>query len=294
LGNPDIDPEVNVSYELGLKTQITKDFALTLAAFNNNRFDYIVSRSVITRDQTGRPVTKTMFINQDYAKIAGLELGINYRLGKYFRQFGNIAYQVARGKSNTARESALQIAQNGEVQLSREQFLAFDRPWNINVGMVFAPDSTLNTFGVNLTGLQVFISYAYTSGFRYTPLRQIGAIEVREGVFRPEFVREDDRFLQGVASGWNNFDIRATYDWSLGKNTGLVFSVEIRNAFNNKNAQIINPVTGRAYEFGDDVPNEWRDPRPEYNGPQESGVDPRNPARYLPPRQVLYGVAFRF
>ncbi len=75
LGNPDINPEVNISYEIGYKTQITKDIGLTVAAFNNNRFDYIVQRSVIVEDQTGRPVTKRMFINQDYARIFGIEGG---------------------------------------------------------------------------------------------------------------------------------------------------------------------------------------------------------------------------
>ncbi|MGB0176124.1 MAG: TonB-dependent receptor domain-containing protein, partial [Owenweeksia sp.] len=139
LGNPDLDPEVNVSYEIGLKSKITRDLAMTITAFNNNRFDYIVSRSVLVRDQTGRTVTKTFYINQDYAKIYGVEFGLNYRIGKYFRSFTNIAYQVARGKSNSARESALQIEQNGEVSLTREQFLRFDRPWNVNLGVVFVP-----------------------------------------------------------------------------------------------------------------------------------------------------------
>ncbi|MEM9023926.1 MAG: TonB-dependent receptor, partial [Bacteroidota bacterium] len=92
IGNPDLDPEVNVSYELGLKSQITKDFALTVSAFNNNRFDYIVSRRVIVNDQTGRPVTKRMFINQDYAKITGLELGIFNRFGRHVSTFFNVSF----------------------------------------------------------------------------------------------------------------------------------------------------------------------------------------------------------
>ena len=67
LGNPDLNPEVNISYEIGFKSQIGKSLGLTVAAYNNNRFDYIVSRKVIVNDQTGRPVSKTMYINQDYA-----------------------------------------------------------------------------------------------------------------------------------------------------------------------------------------------------------------------------------
>ncbi|KFD38649.1 TonB-dependent receptor [Schleiferia thermophila] len=294
LGNPDIDPEINVSYEVGIKTKVNKDLGFTLTAFNNNRFDYIVSRSVITRDPTGRFVTRTMFINQDYARIAGVELGFNYRWLSHYNFFGNAAYQVARGKSNSARESALQIAQNGEVQLSREQYLAFDRPWNINVGLMFSPDSTFKVMGRKITGFRAFAIYQYTSGFRYTPMRRVGELEVRPGVERPLFMPENDKFLSRLATPWHNVDLKISYDYFITKFTGLTFSIEMRNALNNKNAQIINPVTGRAYEFGDDVPNDWRDPRPEFNGPQERGLDPRNPARYLPPRQMLYGITFRF
>jgi hypothetical protein len=67
LGNPDLDPEVNVSYEVGYKAALNKSLGITLSAYNNNRFDYIVSRRVLVKDQTGRLVAKTMYINQDYA-----------------------------------------------------------------------------------------------------------------------------------------------------------------------------------------------------------------------------------
>ncbi len=292
LGNPDLDPEVNVSYEIGLKSLVTKDLGVTFTAYNNNRFDYIVSRSVLVRDQTGRSVTKTFYINQDYAKIYGVEVGINYRIGKYLRTFSNIGYQVARGKSNSARESALQIEQNGEVSLTSENFLAFDRPWNINTGIIFEPDSSLPIAGLNLTGLNIFLSYQYTSGYRYTPQQLVSVNELG----RPEYEPQQDLYLSESAEGWHNFDLKVGYRLpvGLGAGRGISLSMEIRNLLNNQNSQIINPITGRAYEYGDDVPNSWRDPRPQYNGPQETGVDPRNPARYLAPRQILYGIAFKF
>jgi len=290
LGNPDLDPEVNVSYEIGLKSKITRDIGLTVTAFNNNRFDYIVSRRVIVSDQTGRPTTKNFYINQDYANIYGVELGLNVRIARYLTSFSNVAYQVARGKSNSARESALQIEQNGQVSLASEQFLAFDRPWNINLGVIFAPDSTLPILGVDFTGFSAFFSYQFTSGFRYTPQRLTQINELG----RPIYEEIVDQYLQAKAKPWHNFDLKLSYNLPLGfKNgKGISLSMEVRNLTNARNSQIINPVTGRAYEFGDDVPITWRDPR--YNGPQEAGVDPRNPARYLAPRQILFGLEFRF
>ncbi len=292
LGNPDLNPEVNVSYEIGFKSQITRDFGLSFSAYNNNRFDYIVSRRVIVKDQTGRPTTKTMYINQDYARILGVEVGLFYRLDDRLSLFTNVAYQIARGKSNSARESALQIEQNGEVELTREQFLAFDRPLTVNAGASYRFAKTDRVWGVNVHGLEGFLSFNYTSGFRYTPQVKVGENELG----RPEYQEQTDRYLEELATPWINFDFKASYAVRLGEKgpSALVFGLEIRNLLDADNAQIINPVTGRAYEYGDDVPNTWRDPRPEYNGPLESGVDPRNPARYLPPRQVLYSIAFRF
>lgn len=289
LGNPDLNPEVNVSYEIGFKSKITKDLALTIGAYNNNRFDYIVSRSVIVQDQSGRNTTKTFFINQDYANIYGVETSLQYRLNRYLRSFGNVAYQVAKGKSNSARESALQIAQNGEVSTTKAQFLAFDRPWNVNVGIIFEPDSTLPIAGLDLTGLNVFLSYQFTSGFRYTPYNQTTFNELG----RPLYEIDLSRYLVETGANWHDLNLKVGYLIPIGKkNQGVSLSVEVRNLLNARNPQIINPVTGRAYEYGDDVPSTWRDPR--FNSPQERGTDPRNPARYLAPRQILYGLAFRF
>lgn len=290
LGNPDINPEVNISYEVGYKTQINKNIGLTVAAFNNNRFDYIVQRRVIVTDQTGRPVTKRMYINQDYARIFGLEGGLSVRYAKYFRTFLNVTYQVARGKSNSARESGLQIEQTGAIELSSEQYLAFDRPWDVTLGMVFSTDSTFKIRGRAFPGFRIFMSLNYVSGFRYTPLQQEGV----NSIGRPQFISLDDQYLEESATPWFNSDLKISKNiwFSKKQKSGLVLSIEIRNLLNIKNAQIINPVTGRAYEPGDDVPNEWRDPR--FVGPEESGTPPDDPSRYLAPRQILYGISFKF
>lgn len=287
LGNPDLNPEVNISYEIGFKSQIGKSLGLTLAAYNNNRFDYIVSRKVIVNDQTGRPVSKTMYINQDYAKVQGAEVNVIWRITPQLRIFGNVAYQLAKGKSNSARESSLQIAQNGEVPLSTENYLAWDRPWNINLGGVFTPDTTATYYSRWMKGFQVYMSSSYQSGFRYTPM----ILEGYNDLGRPEYAADLSNFLEERAVPWINADLKITKTFAQKSGRGVTISLEVRNLFDNKRAQIINTVTGRAWEPGDDVPNNWRDER--YLGPEESGLPPNNPARYQPPRQILFGVRFR-
>ena len=290
LGNPDINPEINVSYEVGLKSQLSKDFGFTVAAFNNNRFDYIVSRKVFVKDVIGRPVTKTMYINQDYAKIQGVETNFQYRINQTFSSFLNISYQTARGKSNSARESSLQIQQNGEVPLSTEQYLAWDRPWNINLGLTFIPDTNHHLVKWLLKDSRWFVRSSFQSGFRYTP--QI--LEDSNDLGRPLYRSQIEKYLEERAKPWFMLDISYQKTVYLGnqKKKGITLSAEARNVLNFLNPQIINPITGDAFKEGDDVPTGWRDER--YLGPEENGTPPNNPARFQPPRQVLVGLKFRF
>lgn len=290
LGNPNINPEVTVNYELGLKSKINQDLALTFTAFYNDKFDYIVSRRVRIQDLTGRFVEKNFFINQDYARIRGVEVGIQKRFKKVFKVILNSRYQVATGKSNTAAESALQINTQGFVNTTKENFLAWDRPFDNKLLFFFNPDSTIKLFGKSLEGWRIFSVSVLKSGLRYTPYQYIG--DADNG--RPQWERLDDEPFSKIGSPWFWTDLVITRDFSFGaaQDRALSLSVEFKNLFNNQNSQIINGVTGRAYQDGDPLPLNMRDPQ--YPSPQDFGSPPYNPARFKQPRQMLLGLSFKY
>jgi outer membrane receptor protein involved in Fe transport len=291
LGNPDINPEVTVSYELGLKSQINKDLAFTLTAFYNDKFDYIVSRTIQVKDQTGHYVEKTFYINQDYARIRGLEAVISKRIGKSLRLDFNAQYQIATGKSNSALESKLQVEQNGFVTTSTENYLAWDRPIDLKFSVIWKPDSTITKGSLKfLKNFRFFVSSSYKSGLRYTPYTYAGVSPTG----RPMYEAVQNAPYSKVGSAWFWTDIKISRDFPLDKKKGrmITLSVDVRNIFNNLNSQIINGVTGTAYRTGDPLPYDQRDPR--YTNPQDTGTPPYNPARYMAPRQLLFGLAFQF
>jgi outer membrane receptor protein involved in Fe transport len=285
LGNPNLNPEVAVSYELGVKSQITRDFGVTFTAFYKDYFDFIVNRNV---NFPGDPSSKAFSINQDYARIRGLEVMLNYRFNKSLRANFNAGYQVATGKSNTAAESRLQIEKNGSVDATKEQFLAWDRPFDLKGAVIYTPDTSVVLFNVPLKGFRFFFTSTFKSGMRYTPQRINGYNEIGRPRYEPIPTQPNSK----IGSSWFWSDLKITRDFRMGRKKFVSFSVEINNIFNNKNAQIINPVTGRAYQDGDNVTYTQRDPR--YPNPQDSGLPPNNPARYLQPRQVIYGISFSF
>jgi outer membrane receptor protein involved in Fe transport len=287
LGNPNINPEVTVSYEIGLKSKINKNLALTVTAFYNDKFDYIVSRRILIKDRTGRFVEKTFFINQDYARIRGIEVGVRQRIARIFQLNLNGAYQIATGKSNTAAESALQIRQQGFVNTSKENFLAWDRPFDFKGQFVFKPDSTVRLFGVKLEGFRAFLSANLQSGLRYTPFVLVDTSDLGRPLWEPDI----DRPFEEIGAWWFWTDLKITRDFRFGAQKQQRASIffEVRNLFNNKNSQIINGVTGRAYQDGDPLPASFRDPN--YPDPQDRGLPPFNPARFMTPRQVMFGIS---
>ena len=124
---------------------------------------------------------------------------------------------------------------------------------------------------------------------RYTPVEFVGTNDLGRNVYE----YRNDRPNEKIAKAWFWADFRLSRDFFFKKNTGFSVSLEVKNLFNNKNAYTVNPVTGDSYRDGDDVPISWRDPK--INDPQPpSGAPPTNPARWMAPRQILYGIQFRF
>ena len=65
LGNPNLDPEVDISYEIGLRNQITSNDALNVSAFWRDKFDFITSSTIVIEDATGQETERSFRVNGD-------------------------------------------------------------------------------------------------------------------------------------------------------------------------------------------------------------------------------------
>jgi hypothetical protein len=158
----------------------------------------------------------------------------------------------------------------------------------LKAGVLFKPDSTFRIAGVSLDKFRAYVSGNFKSGLRYTPFQQTGVAP--NG--RPQYEQVLDAPFQGIGSNWFWMDLKITRDFIISRRALISLSFEIKNLLDNKNAQIINPVTGNAYEFGDPLPISSRDPV--YPDPENNGQPPFNPARFMQPRQFLAGLSFKF
>lgn len=140
VGNPNLNPEVDISYELGLKFQITGNDALSFAAFFKDKYDFVTTTSIIIKDVTGREVSRTMRINSDYARTRGIELNYIKRIKNWYQGQASFTYMVSTGQSASANEALKDILASGNVEDTKEYYLPWDVPFDFKTNHVFKVD----------------------------------------------------------------------------------------------------------------------------------------------------------
>ncbi len=312
LGNPNLDPEVDISYELGLRNQFSSNDVLNVTAFWRDKFDFITVENVIIRDATGRETTRAFRVNGDFARVRGVEVSYLNRIGRWFQGQVSGSFSRATGLSSTNNDALAQFLARGDIDNTFETPLAWDRPLDLKASVTLTHDRERPLLGIpGLNRLTAYVAGTFRSGQRYTPVEFKGR-EVNpftgEQDWRPVYERSDDpadRFSK-IGESWLWFDLNLRRQIEVGGGD-LELTLEVTNLFNQKNAIIVNPVTGQAYPDVDpattdftalrgdsdfDVPNGTRDPR--YEDPSSSGLPPFNPARFLPQRHVMVGLSYRF
>ena len=291
VGNPDLNPETTVAYELGLRNQLSGSDVLTVTAFYKDIFDYITEKTVQRISQQGGAQYYTTYLNSDYARIRGLEVEYKRRFGNWFRASLSGSYTVATGKSSSPSDAIFRI-QQGQPETIKESYLVWDRPVQMSLNLNFTVQKNEPLFGFApgiLDDYDLYVRFFFESGKRYTP-QIIEGVDQATG--RPEYIDDINQPLASVGASWFYIDLNFEkyFDIGVGK---IVAGIEIENLLNNKNSQIIDPVTGRAYEYGDPTPFSTNDPLyPQLTG--SISPFPYNPARYLNPRTVRLNLAFRF
>ncbi len=155
LGNPDLDPEITISYQAGVKHQFSEHVVADFAIFYKDIFDLISSATAIdtiSGNQFGR------YINKAYASARGLEVTLSRQFADNYG--GQIAYTLsyADGVASDAEFGATSAA--GLTHLpTKELPLGWDERHSVS--------TTLRLADPGSWGGSVI--YSFGSGFPYTP-----------------------------------------------------------------------------------------------------------------------------
>ncbi len=294
VGNPDLNPEVDISYELGLKSQLGSNDALNISAYWKDKYDFITSNTIYLKDATGREVARTIRINADYARVRGFEVAYIKRVAKWFSSQLSFSYSAATGQSSSASQSISQILATGNSVSTKETPLAWDSPIDAKGFAIFTVNQDRGIFNFKfLNHFSFYTEAIFRTGKRYTPYLFDGFEEYSA---RPIYNIDGNPEHQYEKISAPSFWLNATLRKSIKvKRLDVSLTLEVTNILNAKNPLIINPVTGNAYAEGDAVPSEWRDPQ--FLDPRDYrsyNTPPNNPARYDAPTHFSLGVTIKF
>jgi hypothetical protein len=236
LGNPDLNPQVSVNYELGGKHQFLPTAAINATFFVKDIYDYPAATS-FQRTQGTSLVPFFVYLNGHFARSKGFEVEFEKRRARYWSAKLSYTYQQTKGKSSDANEQKV-VQENGgdasETRLS-ETFVSWNRPHKISLGVDLRFDEqTPDRWSfLKHSGFNVFLQGE--SGRPYTPIspisKQTGEPNSGNGPFQ---MTTDIRVNRWFKAGGQRFDL----------------SFQGTNVFNTLVVNRVDRVTGEGRVWG--------------------------------------------
>jgi outer membrane receptor protein involved in Fe transport len=255
IGNPNLNPEISVQYELGAGHTFHRDMAFKVSMFYKDIYDYPTSATITLAEHTGSRSSYFVYFNRDYARSRGVELELKKnKAGSRISWNASYTYALVKGKSSDPNNLALVRATGGDARETNldEEYMWWNRPHKLTVWWdykVAVGDRTARLAGVHLPqDLSLNLYYLIMSGRAYTPQdiygQDTGPAYSRTGPIETAIngtIRQGFRFVghrwEVTLQGWNLTDHRTvlTIDpvsgerYQMGK--GSLWNAYTRNSY---------------------------------------------------------------
>ena len=258
MGNAELKPEKTISYELGLKQEISDMMSVNLTVYNKDIRDLIgmETRNNIFGGKYWR------YINRDYANVKGITIALDKRARPGGIGFAiDYTYQKATGNSSNPEDEWINQQQDPPIQsVRRRNPLDWDRRHSINIS------STTQQKGFLITVIGM-----YGSGKPYTR----------------SSARYDNRIINGERMPYKfTIDLKVTKHFDF-RNYQISPYLKIYNLTDRQNPQTVFSSSGRA-DFNYDM-NFMN-----YTGIKTIEEFFTRPDYYEEPRKILLGISVSF
>jgi outer membrane receptor protein involved in Fe transport len=226
IGNPNLNPEISVQYELGAGHTFRRDMAFKVSVFYKDIYDYPTSATITLADRTTTRSSYFVYFNRDYARSRGIELELKKnKAGGRISWNASYTYALVKGKSSDPNNLALVRATGGDARETTldEEYMWWNRPHKFTAWFdykVAKGDRTARLAGVRLPeDLSLNLYWLVMSGRAYTPqdlfgqdtgpaYSRNGPMETTlNGTIRQAFRFADHRW-EATLQGWNLTDHR--------------------------------------------------------------------------------------
>ncbi|MCF8241996.1 MAG: TonB-dependent receptor [Melioribacteraceae bacterium] len=100
-GNPDLEAQKTIMYELGFKQEFMESFYVDITGFYRDIRNWITAGPLtLTRNS----VSYSVYTNKDYSNVRGITIDFSKRFSRYYSIDFNYTYQVAEGTNSRPEE----------------------------------------------------------------------------------------------------------------------------------------------------------------------------------------------
>lgn len=272
LGNPNLEPEKTVHYEIGLQQQLNDEIGINVTLFYKDTRGWIGVTPLI---QTERPsIAYSKYRNEDYSNVYGLTFELKTRFSQSFAANAYYTYQLAEGTYSNPDDAYDNVYNSN----------APEEPRLALVPMNWDQRHTLNSFVTyHNDGWVVSITGKYQTGQPYTPTvsksEVVGSSSyigwTTNSQTKPSTSSVDVRILKNVKVGSFNFK----------------FYTQIYNLFDQRGQLDVYSETGSA-DYSADLRTDYPGYSPDRIGTYNGNL--RRPEWYQAPREIQFGLSIDF
>jgi outer membrane receptor protein involved in Fe transport len=282
FGNPMMDAETTVMYEVGIQHQFTHTIAGDVAMFYKDIYGLSGTEAgLLTEDSDfieiyGPTAVPVVYVNLDYGSVRGIEFSLRRQFMNHFS--GGLTYTFSRATGSSSHE--LQGANVVSGAMDRAPITELPLNWDKN--HVFSANLSVGTAGLWMCSLD----WIYTSGAPYTPAMP------RERYIQASLINSRRLPSRSVLS------VRADKIYRIAGQEVSLFA-EGMNVLNTRNVTTLDPG---AWPGGDGNYTSYYTTEGELGGAYDRGellgladviyVPLNDPRVYSPPRNFRIGLSF--
>ncbi|MEN6445630.1 MAG: carboxypeptidase regulatory-like domain-containing protein [Candidatus Cloacimonas sp.] len=277
VGNPSLEPQITVTYEVGLSHQLSDDYVLDLTAYYKNLYNYVSTMK--ERSEIEQTVYWYKYYSNDYGSARGIDMQLEKMLSNF--NTWSIAYSLAWAQGN----NSYTVIQDESTNL-REFPLDWDVRHNISANYTFhiaRGEEYFIPFTDYILPLDDFsanVTWTFASGAPYTPQSTESSSALDTNSKRKDFTQQTD--------------MRITKGFVLSNKMSFKVYAEVENLFKNLNVYTVYPKTGNYYWGGDNL-EEANIPGFVYDEVNYVyGLAYKNPTYYNNFRSLTLGISFNF
>ena len=275
VGNPDLEYEKTVEYELGVETEVGQFWLFKVAGYYKDTYNTMGTVPVVYG-----PLNFDVYSNTDYGRARGVEFSIDKRFAENYLISFKYDFSFAKGKASSDVAAQEQRLQN--IPVNHDEYpLGWDERHRVNfyASIRYFKDEYPKLFGLRLPDDWLFtLQWEYGSGRPYTPSTYT------TGQSSNLILSNSARFPWTEKT---NLKFEKYYSFSSKKNLRFILGVDVNNLFDKENVNTLYSETGNPYSAVHPL-NPTYDP---YGSRDDYDQNPRN---FSPGRNVMFRFGVQF